>query len=1166
MKRSSRILLIVLFTLTWMSTTLFAQKKVVYEENSFQKLRPRLELDRTRSVNRKPTSRLEMSEYPISMEWVTDVGGASKAVAVSGNYAYLHEGMRLTVFDASSQGNPQYLSNLHFGRPIDKIFADGSLLYVCTWDSALYVVDASNPASLSIIGHVPFADTLGNFEDITVVNHIAYAADIFNGLRIIDVQDPYNPVEIASYDTMARGIDVVGSTAYVVDGFRLRILNVAQPSSPQEIGTYHAMHFPLKVAVQGNYAYVLSAGASDTLHVLDVSNPGNITLASSLNFGSSADFWDLKISGTNVYIANGSEGLSVVDISDPLNPTLMGSFDTEYQALDLALLGNYVYLASMNDNLKVIDVSNPSTPTKSGVSVGPVPLAAEVLVHDNIAYIAAHEHGMRILDVTTPWNPTNFSYYYHAGIMTFDLDVSGNYAFLADYLTGLHVIDISSPSSPHLAGSLNFSGGLRDIKIRDTYAYVLDGNSKFYILNVSDPSHPSSSGSVQLPTFISEFDISEDCAFGVGNALRVIDIDNPSNPQEIGTVIPQFYVAMDIGIRNFHAWIGDFGKFYSYDIRTPATPTKVAEDTSLFVDKMFIHGDYAYTSDSWGMRVIDISDPANPILASNYDNRFWVLDDLFVQGEYLYVADYWLGLTIYHTNQPPVSADNIVSNTTDSGTGTLREAIIQANNNPGPDQILFQIPATDPNYNAGTGVWTIRPQSQLPVITDGGLTIDGSSQSDYIGSDTNPEGPEIELTGSSLSNYEHGLIIQSQGCHVNHLVINHFPLGGIYMQDAEHVRVTDCYLGTDITGMEPAPNQIGINIIYGTRFVTIAPEDSTSAGNLISGNASTGIAISDTCSHITIIGNTIGLNKSRLDTLGNGVLGIGIQQQCDSIEIVENSIGANYEGIYISGSESIWIMANMIGTNFSWEQDFGNSNEGIYLDNSATHVTISENMIGRNGRNGITVSGSGTIENTISRNGIAGNRGMGINNRNGGNLELPPPQIQTFSDAEAGGTTGPNQTVEVFADTGSQGRAFLGSAISDGSGNFTVTFSESPPFSNITATATDDAGNTSEFSAPAATGVVNSGGSVPDNYYLAQNHPNPFNPVTTIAFGVRESCRVVLRLYNILGHEIMTITDKKHTAGHYEVQFDAAPLSSGIYMYSIEMKDFRAVRKMMVLK
>jgi hypothetical protein len=106
------------------------------------------------------------------------------------------------------------------------------------------------------------------------------------------------------------------------------------------------------------------------------------------------------------------------------------------------------------------------------------------------------------------------------------------------------------------------------------------------------------------------------------------------------------------------------------------------------------------------------------------------------------------------------------------------------------------------------------------------------------------------------------------------------------------------------------------------------------------------------------------------------------------------------------------------------------------------------------------------------------------------------------------------------------------------------------------------------------TSSINSIHSLPDKYFLGNNYPNPFNPVTNIRFGIPEAADVTLRVYNSLGKEISTIImNEKLNAGIYEVSFNGHNLSSGIYFYRIESVSltgtsgyFNDVRKMILIK
>ena len=77
---------------------------------------------------------------------------------------------------------------------------------------------------------------------------------------------------------------------------------------------------------------------------------------------------------------------------------------------------------------------------------------------------------------------------------------------------------------------------------------------------------------------------------------------------------------------------------------------------------------------------------------------------------------------------------------------------------------------------------------------------------------------------------------------------------------------------------------------------------------------------------------------------------------------------------------------------------------------------------------------------------------------------------------------------------------------------------------------------------------------IPIEFSLDQNYPNPFNPTTTIQFTLPEALRVTLKLFDILGRELVTLVDKEMETGLHKVLFDAKNFASGVYFYRIQAK------------
>ncbi|MDX9711550.1 MAG: M14 family zinc carboxypeptidase [Ignavibacteriaceae bacterium] len=85
-------------------------------------------------------------------------------------------------------------------------------------------------------------------------------------------------------------------------------------------------------------------------------------------------------------------------------------------------------------------------------------------------------------------------------------------------------------------------------------------------------------------------------------------------------------------------------------------------------------------------------------------------------------------------------------------------------------------------------------------------------------------------------------------------------------------------------------------------------------------------------------------------------------------------------------------------------------------------------------------------------------------------------------------------------------------------------------------------------------------------YSLSQNYPNPFNPETDISFSLAKSDNVTLKIYNILGSEVVTLVSEFMEAGKHKIKFNASDLTSGVYLYTIKSGNFTATRKMILMK
>jgi titin len=319
-----------------------------------------------------------------------------------------------------------------------------------------------------------------------------------------------------------------------------------------------------------------------------------------------------------------------------------------------------------------------------------------------------------------------------------------------------------------------------------------------------------------------------------------------------------------------------------------------------------------------------------------------------------------------------------VRNTHDSGTGSLRAALLSADLTPGPDRITFAIPASDPGFVDANhdhqfepgDYWSIAPATPLPAVT-GQVFLDGWSQGGFGYHDS----PLIELNGAAAGNGTDGLLFDHVfGGTVRGLAINRFDGSGIALENSSDLTLVGNFLGTDPGGrVALGNNQAGLflsdsarNTIGGTR---------PGERNLVSGNHLQGIHVEGAGSFANrIVGNLVGSTVSGDTALGNGsqvYLGDGIRLEGASFNVIggatpaeRNVVAGNFDdGIDLhDGSTHNVVEGNYVGIDITGTRPLGNGADGVYLQNASFNLigsTVSgdANVIGNNGYNGVFLYG-----------------------------------------------------------------------------------------------------------------------------------------------------------------------------------------------------------------
>lgn len=330
-------------------------------------------------------------------------------------------------------------------------------------------------------------------------------------------------------------------------------------------------------------------------------------------------------------------------------------------------------------------------------------------------------------------------------------------------------------------------------------------------------------------------------------------------------------------------------------------------------------------------------------------------------------------------NQLLFSITYTVTNTNDSGNGSLRKAISNCLVNQGAHTIEFNIPTSDPGYDATTGVWTIVFDDALPAITTGYITIDGTTQTQNQGN-TNPDGPEICLNGAGNTVEYCFSLLNANSNVIKGLIINEFLYGiQIYGTNGKNNIIIGNYLGTNHDATQRRPNYNAIELISGANHNQIG-DSILENRNIISGNDYAGLRISDANFNL-VIGNYIGIDRTGSFAVNN-YDGIAIEGASASNQIGGNtpekrnvSSGNTAYGVDIfgAGCEFNVVQGNYIGTDATGSYAIPNTYGLLFDDRSHQNTVGGYNPGEGNVISGNTAFGAYFYNNGTNSNYLIGN-------------------------------------------------------------------------------------------------------------------------------------------------------------------------------------------------
>ena len=314
-----------------------------------------------------PSTPVSLSLYPGDYEFISGMG----------DYAYLTRNSTFSILDVSDSSSVQYVSGFDIPGFVNDVSRfQEVMLTQAVMDSECLIFQIQ-----LIRLKLDYADIDGSLVEAagnSIVLYCPYSMTANNTVYTMDVSDPANPVSLDSYASPVMTWDLVvrDNLAFVAcwwDG--VRILNFEDPNNLTLIA--HTMGwqsggvpgvdycYAQAVDVEGNYLYIVDYEpfpAEDTygLYIVDITDPSAPFLLNRFQNITSYP-QDISVENGYAYIADGYGGVEIVDVFDPMNPAVIGYIDLIDGSTGIKVDGNYAYVSEyILGGMQVVDISTSS--------------------------------------------------------------------------------------------------------------------------------------------------------------------------------------------------------------------------------------------------------------------------------------------------------------------------------------------------------------------------------------------------------------------------------------------------------------------------------------------------------------------------------------------------------------------------------------------------------------------------------------------------------------------------------------------------------------------------------------------------------------------------------------------------------------------------------------
>jgi hypothetical protein len=450
-----------------------------------------------------------------------------------------------------------------------------SNISVRTYLEVFDISDTLNPTSI-YFSHI----TYGLYPSIKIIdNYLYFATSLINGIRIMDISDPANPVAIDSVmlEYSIFDMELSGDNLMMIGEFdSLITLDVSDPVNPIITGAHYNQGYSLDSRLIGNHIYLVSD--NDIISWFDVSDPSNPMLIGRYIPYSNAR--DIAKSGNYVYTSTG--GFRIFDVSNPADPVGIGYYKSDYQSTKIRIFENVLFLADNYAGVRIFSLADPLNPILLS-TVFFESNAGDMFYSDSLLYIACYD-GLRIVDIGDPVNPVILSYYptsqYNNNYYT--IIANDNFVYTSESDSGICVYNVSDPVNPIKIHCLDLTYSPAEFFLGDSLLYTAVYPNGMVIFDTGVPSYPIPISST--PPAAGAIDLHDNHAYLTyrEDGLKVFDVSDPLDPEYIAGYFDDGY-CLGVVVENDTAYMAA-GPQGMWIVRNEIT-TDLEDDYSVLPNK-----------------------------------------------------------------------------------------------------------------------------------------------------------------------------------------------------------------------------------------------------------------------------------------------------------------------------------------------------------------------------------------------------------------------------------------------------------------------------------------------------------------------------------------------------------------------------------------------------